>query len=128
MTAQPRARITLAMILLVYGKRLPGPVRKVVFRVYRRGADARLWVQAARPARFRLMCSEGLGEPAERLRWTGQYRIPIATAAEAVGRLVESERRHPECRWWIERGDPGARWHRPRRFDEDFAGYLEPRP
>jgi hypothetical protein len=123
MSSKDRPRITLAMILLAYGERLPAPVRRVVFRAYHAAADARLRVQASRPARYRLMVSDGTGPPVEWVRYDGQYKIPIPSAAEAVRRLVDAEERHPDHTWWIEHV-PGARWHRGGRFDEDYADYL----
>lgn len=112
-----RPRITVAMLLLAGRGRIPPRLYRVLCRVYAECHEAGLRFQAARPARFRLMVSEGLGEPAEWVRYNGRYKIPIASAAEAVRRLTVAERRQPEFCWWIEH-DPGAGWHRPELFPE----------
>lgn len=122
-TADDRPRITLAILLLAANGRMPDRLYRALCRAYGLGADARLRWQASRPGRFRLMVSEGCGEPVEWVRWSGRYRVPIATAAEAVARLRESERRQPELCWWIEPG-AGARWRWPARFDDDFRELL----
>lgn len=119
-----RPRVTIAILLLAADGRIPDRLYRVLCRAYHACHETGLRVRAARPARFRLMVADGpYSEPVEWVRYDGRYKMPIPTFPEAVRRLVEAERRHPESCWWIEPG-PGRRWHRPALFDDDFRAIL----
>jgi hypothetical protein len=101
----------IAMILLALNGKVPDPLYRAMCRAYGLAANRRLHWLAGRPRRYRLMVSDGYGAGEERVRYVDRYQIPIATHAEAVARLTESERLHPEYTWWIEPGD-GSRERR----------------
>jgi hypothetical protein len=106
------------MILLALDGHLPPRLYRALVRTYATARDTRLYVAAARPARYRLMVSDPSAgaEPAEEwVRISGHYKIPIGTPGEALARLREARLRHPEYRWSVE-PVTGERWRRPERI------------
>lgn len=113
----------IAMLLLAAHGRIPEPLYKILCRAYGFSSDRRLRWQAGRPNNYRLMVAGAPDGPGEEwVRYTGRYRLPIVTSEQAVARLTEAERTHPDYTWWIAPGD-GSR--RLRTFEEDYAPLLD---
>jgi hypothetical protein len=111
----------IALILLALNGKVPDRLYRAMCRAYGLASDAKLRYQAGLPHRYRLMVSDGCDAGEERVRYVDRYQIPIATSAEAVARLTEGERLHPEYTWWIEPGDG----RRERRMFPSFSDRSE---
>lgn len=91
------------LILLYLDTRWPHWITRPVIRAYAAWDKRKLRRLAARPPRFRLMTADRPDSAGtEWVRYISDYKIPISTPAEAVSRLTEAERLHPDYLWWIE--------------------------
>ena len=91
------------LILLYLDTRLPHWLVRPLIRAYATTFELKLRYQASRTPRFRLMTADSPDNPGvEWVRLVDAHKIPIRTADEAVSRLTNAERLHPDYLWWIE--------------------------